>query len=136
MESVLWRFWSDPSSMRYKSAPGSTEANLISVYSKGRIDMTPVQKGDGSVKVRLDMLRRMLFEERVFISARCVKTIDMLRSLKKGKSQNHIIDRTSKWKHSFDSLTYMLSGAMPEEISGMDTSTSNDNAHSMVVAIL
>ena len=60
----------------------------------------------------------------------------MLRSLKKGKSQNHSIDRTSKWKHSFDSLTYMLSGAMPEEISGMDTSTSNDSTHSMVVAIL
>lgn len=136
LQSVLWRFWSDPSSMRYKAAPGSTEANLINVYSKGRIDMTPVTKGEGSVKVRLDMLRRMLFEERVFISARCVKTVDMLRSLKKGKSQNHIIDRASRYKHAFDSLTYMLSGAMPEEISGMDSSTSNEKTSSMAVAIL
>jgi hypothetical protein len=136
MQSVLWRFWSDPSSMRYKSAPGSTEANLISVYSKGRIEMTPVTKGEGSVKVRLDMIRRMLFEERVFISARCVKTVDMFRSLKKPKSRNQVIDRTSKYKHSFDSLTYMLSGAMPEEISGMDVSTQNETAGSMAVAIL
>lgn len=135
LENILWRFWSDPSSMQYKSSAGSTEARIIEVYSKGRIQLTPVVKGEGSVKARLNLLRRMLFEERVFISAKAVRTIDMLRSLKKGKSQTHIIDRTSKWKHSFDSLTYMLSGAMPDEIAGMDISTA-PRENSVVVANL
>jgi hypothetical protein len=115
----MWRHWSDPSSMRYKIAGGTTEAQLVHLLSGGRIDLIPVSKGDGSVKGRLDMLRRMLFEERIFFSANCIRSIDTLRSLKKGSSATHLIDRTSKYKHAFDAITYMLSGAMPEEIAGL-----------------
>lgn len=117
----MWRFWSDPSSMRYRSSVGGTEAQLVELYSNGRITMEPVAKGDGSVRARLELLRRMLYEERIFFSSSCARTLDMLRSLKKGTSQAHIIDRGSKWKHSFDALTYMLSGAMPTEIAGVAT---------------
>lgn len=117
----MWRFWSDPSSMRYRSSVGGTEAQLVELYSNGRITMEPVAKGDGSVRARLELLRRMLYEERIFFSSSCARTLDMLRSLKKGTSQTHIIDRGSKWKHSFDALTYMLSGAMPTEIAGVAT---------------
>lgn len=123
----MWRFWSDPSSMRYRSSVGGTEAQLVELYSNGRIVMEPVMKGDGSVRARLDMLRRMLYEERIFFSAACERTIDMLRSLRKGRSHTHLIERGSKWKHSFDALTYMLSGAMPMEIVGVATPNSRPN---------
>lgn len=128
----LWRFWSDPSSMRYRSSVGGTEAQLVELYSKGRIHMEPVAKGDGSVRARLEMLRRMLFEERIFFSAKCEKMIDTLRSLKKGTSQTHLIDRGSKYKHPFDALTYMLSGALPDEIAGVGIPNSSQTTVSVV----
>lgn len=119
VEKILWRFWSDPSSMRHKSSTGTTEAQLFELYSKGRIQMQPVVKGEGSVRARLEMVRRMLFEERLFLSAKCVRTVEMFRSLRKSRSQVAVVDRQSKWKHAFDALSYMLSGALPEEIAGI-----------------
>lgn len=111
-----WRFWSDPSSLKFKGAIGGTEAQLMELRSNGRIMMQGVYKAPGTVLKRLDLMKRMLFEERIFFSAKCFRHIEMLRNLRRGLSQTHIIDRGSDYKHVFDSVTYMLQGAMPEEI--------------------
>lgn len=115
-KAPMWRFWSDPSSLRYRQSIGGTEAQLVELKSRGRIRMEGVYKAPGTVAKRLDLLRRMLHEERIYFSAKCQGTIQMLRSLRKGKTQAAIVDRDSEYKHCFDALTYMLQGGMPEEI--------------------
>ena len=124
----MWRFWSDPSSMRYRQSVGGTEAQWIELHSAGRIRMEGVYKAPGTVAKRLDMLRRMLYEERIYFSAKCQSTIQMLRSLKKGQSQTQIIKRDDDFKHVFDALTYMLQGGLPEEIFHASGPTTGESA--------
>jgi len=89
----------------------------VEVYnaSGGKIRLVAVEKGDGSVRQRVDILRKLLFQDRIrFSKARCPHTIEAVQSLKKGKSTP--VDKTSRFKHCFDALTYVLSTLCYEEL--------------------
>lgn len=105
---VQWRHFSDRSSFEaYNSVSDSYEWLEISNASNGRITLTPsAKKGDGSVQLRVDLLTKLLFHERIFVSARCVKLIEMFGAIKEGKTT--AIEPGSKFKHAFDALTYWL----------------------------
>lgn len=114
---VAWRHWSDPSAAdRYRAAADSYDAKIIRAVSGGRIVLGFASKGAGSVKRRRDLLRRLLFQNRIAISAQCRAHIDMFRYLKPGPSQAEPIQRSSVHKHAFDSLTYALSNEAPAEL--------------------
>lgn len=114
---IVWRHWSDPSAAdRYRAAADSYDAKIIRAVSGGRIVLGFAQKAAGSVRRRKDLLRRILFQNRMAVSAHCRAHIDMFRYLKPGPSQAEPIQRASPHKHAFDSLTYALSNEAPAEL--------------------
>ena len=71
------------------------------------VKMEGCPKGDGSVAARIRMLQSTLYQEEIFISAKCENTAAMLRSLDSDKD-NPDKPRRTKWLHKFDSVTYPM----------------------------
>ena len=121
LEEPIFRHWSDSSSMNPKMTIGGTEAMLIYELSGKKISLRPVLKGRGSVAERKDLMRRLLYENKLAVSCRCSHHIDMFKYLPprtvasdaEGRDIIEGVDPTSKHKHTFDSSTYMLSSCVP-----------------------
>jgi len=112
-----WKHWSDTSSFdQFRAGLGGYDHSVISVASAGRIMLMAAPKGRGSIFKRIDILHRLLFQNRIFISARCVRTIAMLGNLRRGKTKLDPVER-SEHKHVFDSLTYALGASAFWELS-------------------
>ncbi len=106
---LMWMHISDRSAFeRYTHVADTYEYKEVYLLSNGRIELRrgPVKKS-GSVQQRVDLVRKLLYYDRLLISSRCVKTIEMVNNIKKGRLL--AIDSTSIYKHAFDSLTYLLS---------------------------
>lgn len=121
-----FRHYSDTSSMNFKAPIGGSEAMLVRQLSHNRINLLPVSKGAGSIERRKDFLRRLLYENKIAISTRCIQTMNMLRFLPPRSiiEDSHddkfrILDgvnKLSKHKHIFDALTYLLTACMPNHL--------------------
>lgn len=113
--SISWRHWCDAAAINnYKAAADSYDAGVVYAASKGKIRLIGAPKGAGAVKRRVSILRTLMIEKRIFFSANCKMTIEMVRKLKKGSSELHYVAR-NKYKHIFDSLTYILDAEEPME---------------------
>ncbi len=100
--------WSDSSSFdQFRSASANYDHNVVAAHSGGKVMLRAAPKGPGSVMKRVDIVRRLLFSNRLFISASCVNIIQMLRSLKRGKTKAEYVQR-SPHSHVFDALSYCL----------------------------
>jgi hypothetical protein len=110
---VLWRHWSDNSAWRYRSAADSYDEMVVRQASEGRIVLNAVTKGGGSVKLRIGLLKKLLFENRIFFSAHLSNTIRMLRELKAGTNKAEPVRAGDRNKHIFDAMTYMLLSETP-----------------------
>lgn len=126
----MWRHWSDSSSMTQRMALGGSEAQMIYDLSGGTISLHGVTKGRDSISRRRDLLRRLLYENRVAVSSRCVGVLEMLKHLPpkvtkifrddlsgKDRVVTDGIDPNSPLRHSADALTYMLSSCVPLDLS-------------------
>ena len=112
---VEWRHWSDTSAFNtFRAALGGFDHTIVAIASEGKIMLRASPKGKGSVFKRVDLLRKLLFQGRLYVSARCVETIKMLGSLKAGKTKMEPVER-SELLHVFDSLTYALSSELVSE---------------------
>lgn len=109
---VRWSSWSDSSSMRHRIGINTTEAAEISRLSDRLIHLGGIRKGSGSIARRVDLLKRLLFEQRLYISPICTNVIEMLRMIKGKPGQ--AVELDSPYKHVFDALTYMLGYGIPE----------------------
>lgn len=110
---ILLRCWSDSSAFNFKSAANSQDAMIVRNVSKGKFILRAAEKGQGSVRLRVNLVRRLLFEQRLFISAQCTETIVMLKSMKKSKNDAMLIDPKNPHKHAFDSIGYLLISESP-----------------------
>lgn len=115
---LLWRHISDLSafgSEMSRDAGKSCEADEVFSASDGRIilERGPT-KGPGSIRTRVNLLRKLLCQDRIWISRSCLATREMLSNLKKGKTA--AVDKQSPYKHPFDSLTYPLMILCSDEI--------------------
>ena len=110
----------DSSNLRYISAAGRSAAQEVLAASNQEMMLVGAQKGPGSVAVRVDYLRRLLFDRRIFVSSRCPQTIKMLNEIE--ADANGDISDNSPHKHIFDALTYLLPHIIPA------TQTVPDNA--------
>lgn len=114
---VNWRHWSDKSAFdSFRPIAELYDYAFISKFSDGRIDLRAAPKFNNSVPKRVDTLRRLLFEDRLLVSAKCLKTIAMFRGLKKGDKRSNYLDRISPLKHPFDSLSYPLLSESPHDL--------------------
>lgn len=107
---IQFTHFSDTSSFHKKISASNTEAMLVHNISNGRITLRPVEKYRDSVMEGIGMIRRLLFENRIFISAHCFHTLNMLRGLKPARAQGTGVQKVpdSPLKHSYDSLRYVL----------------------------
>lgn len=105
---VLDKNWSDTSSIEKFSSSANTYPYLIVYASSGkRIFLQGVNKGEGSVRVRVQLMKKLLAQGRFKVSAHCHATIRMLKDLKKGKDNlNYVVSDENK--HIFDAITYAL----------------------------
>jgi PBSX family phage terminase large subunit len=115
-ERVLWRHWSDASALRYRSAADSSDELIVRQVSKNRIILNCVAKPKGSVKQRVSLLKKLLFEKRLFVSAQCRAIREMLLYIKPGKTKAEPVQLESQFKHAFDALTYLLSSESPMDV--------------------
>lgn len=94
--------------------------DLIREASDGEIEIQAPEDGDrgpGTVKQRVDLLRRLLFEERIFFSnPKCPNTITMLKALPADENRPDEPPKAHKLKHIFDALTYGVAGECYDEM--------------------
>lgn len=107
VRQIAWRHYSDDSINRYRSAVDDLDRNLVFKASKGTIELMGVPKPDGSVMSRVSLARRLLYEQRLRVSAQCLATIEMFKRLKKGSKKSEPVMRDVH-KHPFDSVTYPI----------------------------
>lgn len=111
---VFWNHWSDRSAFeRWNATSDNYDHMIVFNVTKGRVELKAADRAPKSVYQRIRLVRKLLFEGRLFISAQCVKTIEMLTSLKRKRGHAFAngemqIDRGSRHKHVLDSLSYYL----------------------------
>lgn len=115
VKEVKWRHWSDSSAMDFNSGIGGSEDKLIYAESLGRIELRGVPKPKGSVRDGVQAIRRLLHENRLFVSAQLSNLVAMFRELKRGSTAAEFVANT-KHKHGFDALRYALTGEEPHEL--------------------
>jgi len=116
---VNWRWWSDRSvfDMKVPFAGDLYWHNFIYDLSGGKIVCMAAERGRGSVATRVDLFRKILWEDRIRISAnKCPHGIQMIKSIRRGKTLGAVIDRASQWKHSFDSVSYPITSECCDEL--------------------
>jgi hypothetical protein len=114
---VAWRHWSDASAFRYRSAMDSNEELEVRRISNGRILLHAATKAPGSVRVRVNLVRKLLFENRLFFSSTCPHVVDSIAKLREGPSKAEFIRADDPRKHAFDALSYGLANESPMETS-------------------
>lgn len=114
---IQWRHWSDKSAFdSYRPQAELYDYQFVYKASGGYITLQAAPKFNESVRSRVDTVRRLLFADRLLISARCKQAITMLNSLKKGTTSSKFVDRQSIFKHAFDSLSYALLAEAPIDL--------------------
>jgi hypothetical protein len=116
---VIWRQWSDRSAFDMK-VPFSDRFWHQHIYaaSGGKITLMAAERGKGSVQARIDLFRKLLYENRIFFSkTNCPSIIEMCKSIKKGTRVGELIARGSQHKHAFDAATYAIASELYDELS-------------------
>lgn len=114
----LLQNWADDSATNvHNPATGTYDCMEVESASNGRIELDGVPKPDGSIRIRVRYLRRLLAEERIFISYKCENIIRMLENAKKGNpgAKDEFFSTQGNHKHIFDALTYILIMELSEE---------------------
>lgn len=142
---TIWRQWSDRMVFDMK-VPFSDRLWHQHIFqcSEGKISLVAAERGKGSVKARIDLFRKLLFEDRIFFSnTYCPGTIQMCKSIKRDKNFEDKIQKGSKDKHIFDAVTYAVSSELFDElnreimmmIKSMRASKSNEQSSLVTVSL-
>ncbi len=109
-----WRHWSDRSAFdNFRPAAETYDCKLISSYSDGRINLMAAPKFPGAIAHGIRLMRQLLFENRLYVSANCSNTIAMFRSLRSGRQPFASVDRNSPHRHIFDAQRYAITSELP-----------------------
>ncbi len=111
----LDRAWSDNSSFSFRASGGNYPYLEVHNASDERIYLQAVPKPRDSVRTRVSLLKQLLKQDRIRISANCKAVRRMLKNLKKGTNVLDYVVRDDN-KHVFDALTYALLMEMSEEL--------------------
>lgn len=107
---IKWTHWSDKSAFnKFNNIANSYEAGEVYKASDGRIILQEAFKGPGHVNKRSELLKKLLFMERIYISKyKCPNVINMFLNIKSDRSMAGI-NRVDYHKDVFDALSYCLS---------------------------
>lgn len=111
---VRWEHFSDTSSWNYKIAAQASEQIMIQKISGGRIRLHAADKYAGATLDAVDMVKRLLYEGRIFFAAHCKYTIEMMKGLAPQKTPSGILKIPhSALSHPWDSLRYGVQSLEP-----------------------
>lgn len=113
-----WNHWSDRSAFDMRD-PQHNRLHHQTVFlaSDGRIELQAAARGRDSVRQRVDLVRKLLFQNRLFVSSdKCPMALEMFKSIRKGKTTSAIIEKGSRMKHIFDAISYVLVSECASEI--------------------
>ena len=106
---LSWVYWADSSALSgWNNISGSNEAKEVFRASDGAIELIGVTKGPNSVVKRIQLIRRLLFANRLFVSTKCEQLIQTMTMLKTN-SQGSLKRSGEPLRHSFDAMSYMIS---------------------------
>lgn len=113
-----WVCWSDRMVMDLQEPmQGKFYHEVIREVSQGRLICKAAARGPGSVIQRVDLTRRLLYEERIFISRPyCPKLITMFKAIPGDKNRPDQPPTGHKMKHILDAATYGLASECYEEM--------------------
>lgn len=103
----------DEAAFTQRNTDGSYDGAQLQLHSGGRLRLRGCPKGAGSIRSRVQMVMDKLLQEELFISARCVKTIDMFGNLTSAKQKQGEYSANvgyepvkSPYTHPFSSMSY------------------------------
>ena len=108
---VLWRDWTDTSAFDWsKGGTDELDFQIVQRVSFGKIIFMPATdaKRPGSVRKRVELIRRLLSENRIRVSAHCRYLIEMFEELRKGANEVTFVARGQEQKHIFDAFSYLI----------------------------
>jgi hypothetical protein len=112
---IMWRHFSDTSSFdRYDNIADTFEWREIYRLSEGRIEFEAVDKSHGQINRHVTMIKRLLFQNRLFTDAHCEYVLRMFGNLAPNKHGR--MTNTDPDKHAFDALRYAIAGLCYEEL--------------------
>lgn len=132
--NVMWRHWSDrsvfdrlsPESQRYLHQIVFDASVIFIKQAQARGETPPrdpillqgADRGPGSVGQRIDLTRRLLFDERMYFSkSRTPRLIESVKGLKKGTGTVNVsVQRGSPLKHAWDAATYLAMSECSDEL--------------------
>lgn len=91
---------------QWHASTGSFDHQDVERLSGGRIKLIECPKGPGSVETRVRQTKEKLQDVSILISATCPKTPEMFLRLERDKDNFMAPKKKSRFKHSWDSLTY------------------------------
>lgn len=98
-----WTHWADSSVFDWRASIENYDSEIIREATEGQVIVEGVDKPKDSVKYGIRMMRRALFENRLFIGANCPKHKEMMLDLK-----DTDIEEDTFLKHPFDALRYVI----------------------------
>lgn len=105
---LKWLHFSDDSATTvWRPSSQSYDCMEIEAASGGKIILKGVSKPAGSVEARVRIIKQLLRQKRLWISARCEYVIEMILNLRRGDTDREYV-MGDKYKHMFDALTYPL----------------------------
>lgn len=126
---VAWTHHSDRSVFDSHSPDSSRfyhqiifEASYLAIQNHEIAVTAPIvlqglERGPGSISQRVDLWKKLLFDERLFFSANyCPKLIKMNKSIKRGTSSVQVVSTHSIWKHVFDAASYLCMAEFSEDL--------------------
>lgn len=116
--TVRWKHYSDRSVFDMRDIQsGKYYHQIIHEMSGGRIALIGVEKKGQSVRAGIDLMRRLFWEERLWLNAgTCPTTITAIKAIKKGRSELAVMQKGSAHRHPIDSLRYLLQAECYDEL--------------------
>lgn len=105
---IWFRHISDRSAFdKYNNIGDNYEYQEVLAESGGQIELErgPVKK-KGSVQESVNLIKKLLFQDRLFVSSKCHGTIEMFKNIKAAKHK--AMDEHSKHKHVYDAIRYAI----------------------------
>ena len=132
-----WDHWSDRSVFDRKDPRSSRYYHaLVHEISQGAVTLKAADRGPGSVRQRISLMRKLLFEGRIFFSNDLApRAIEMCRTLRAGTTLLQPIAKGANGKHSFDSIMYAVASEAFDEIEDAiygRLSTSKDDESALI----
>lgn len=115
--AIQWRNWSDRSAFdRREPIANLYHHQLVYQITGGKIILQAADRSPGSVRQRVDITKKLCFEDRIYLSrSRVPNLIDSFQGLRAGKG-SIAIQKDSPLKHAYDAGSYILVSECYDEL--------------------